>query len=380
VLTAWGAPRLTELPHPLAIGQVVVDTVARLRLGSSELLFRPLEQETEVELAPAARLGALIGHSPAMLELFARLPRVAQGEATVLLVGETGSGKGLVARELHRLSPRRAGPFVVVDCSALVESLGEAELFGHVAGAFTGADAARVGLLESASGGTVFLDEIGELPLPLQGQLLRVLDEHRIRRIGRSHDQPIDVRFIAATHRDLHQQVNQGAFRADLFFRLAVIVLGVAPLRRRPQDIAPLVEHFFTTLGAQLPHPPPDPPPELLQQLQEYAWPGNVRELRNFVERYLVTRGCDELPGAVIPSVLAGRPIPELDQLTTLPFKEAKARWAALFDAEYLRRLLLRSQGNLARAAEKSGLSRVHVFRLSKKYGIDRPSDGEESG
>lgn len=378
-LTALGGRRLAQLSHPLAIEQILIDSAARLRLGSSDLLLRPLAYETEVELAQQDRVGELVGCSPAMLELFARLPVVAQSEATVLLVGETGTGKGMVARELHRLSRRSAQPFVVVDCGALAQSISESELFGHAAGAFTGADQSRVGLLEQADGGTVFLDEIGELPLVLQTQLLRVLDDQRFRRVGETHERALDVRFIAATHRDLHQMVNQGAFRADLFFRLAVVVLGVPPLRRRPEDVELLFEHFIATLATEMARPPPELPDEMLQQLRQHCWPGNVREVRNFAERYLVSCDGDDLPALQVSSIAARPPIAELDQLSTLPFKQAKALWAALFDAEYLSRLLVRCQGNLARAAEQSGLSRVHVFRLSKKYGIDRAPESERT-
>ena len=229
-----------------------------------------------IELWRTDSFHSLIGQSPVMRELFAYLARVSPSDASVLIRGETGTGKELVARSIHEGSLRSKGPFVVVDCAALPENLLDAELFGHAKGAFTGANTAREGAIESANGGTVFLDEIGEVPLAMQPKLLRVLEQHTVRRIGESHHRKVDVRFVSATHRDLLAMVAQARFREDLYFRLAVLPVVVPPLRQRREDIERLVLHFAA--GATL-------SPSFVEELSRMPWRGNVRELRNAVER-----------------------------------------------------------------------------------------------
>ncbi|HEY4116274.1 MAG TPA: sigma 54-interacting transcriptional regulator, partial [Byssovorax sp.] len=250
----------------------------RVQLGAALITLLPSPTSVSVELWPDTRFGPLVGKSVAMRELFATLARVAAVDATVLVSGETGTGKELVAEAVHGASPRAGGPFVVVDCAALPDQLLQSELFGHARGAFTGAETARAGAIESASGGTVFLDEIGELPLAMQPALLRVLESRTVRRLGETAHRKVDVRFVSATHRDLRAMVAAGAFREDLYFRIAVLPLVVPPLRDRMDDVEPLLEHF-------LPRATDDARRELLAELLDRPWLGNVRELRNVVER-----------------------------------------------------------------------------------------------
>lgn len=309
-----------------------------------------------------------------MRELFRKLELAAPKDVTVLLEGETGTGKEVVAEEIHRHSTRRDRPFVVVDCAAIPASLIESELFGHVEGAFTSAGVGRLGAFESADGGTLFLDEIGELDLAIQPRLLRAIERGEVKRLGEDQHRRVDVRVIAATHRDLQRRVNQGTFRADLFYRLAVLHLRVPPLRERPEDIELLVEHMLPLIATRLGVQPQDPlSPQTLQQLLGYAWPGNVRELRNVLERLVTLSGSavtfDALADAE-PTAKATTLSPEA--LVALPFKEAKTQWLTHFELRYLEILLERCKGNVAEAARQSGIDRVHLFRLVKKYGLRR--------
>ena len=354
------------------LGQITVNSAVDLRLGNTVLRISPAAEEVEVALAATDRFGALIGGSPRMRELIAELQQLARRDTTVLLEGETGTGKELIAQELHRHSARADKPFVILDCAAIPPSLIESELFGHLKGAFTGASEARIGVFEEANGGTVFLDEIGELDASMQPQLLRVLETGQVKRLGESTYRRMDVRVIAATNRDLRREVNQRSFRADLFYRLAVFCVRVPPLRERIEDIEALVCAMLPEIAERLglPDGPPPLDAETLQQLVTHRWPGNVRELRNFVERLAVLAdrasfddalGSTGAPGATVPSSLAG---------ADLPFKEAKAHAMAHFDITYLRRLLERCGGNVAEAARQSSIDRVHLFRLIKKYGL----------
>ncbi len=327
---------------------------ATVRLGTTRLRFRH-EREAPVELWPTDRFGDLIGRSPAMRELFAVLARIARSESHVLIRGETGTGKEVVARSLHQASARSEEPFVVVDCGAMPHNLIESELFGHARGAFTGAAESRAGAIESAEGGTALLDEIGELPLELQPRLLRVLETRRIRRIGENRERPVNVRFMAATHRDLLRMASEGTFREDLYFRIAVLSVKVPPLRERPEDIAAMVEHFLPG-GMSLPG-------EVLAELSRRPWLGNVRELRNVVERML-TLG----PAALDDGGPRGaeEPLPRvpLDQ----PFKQIRQRWVDHLERVYLQGMLERHGRSLARIAEAAGMDRSYVHRLMRKH------------
>jgi len=337
---------------------------ASFRLGRAKLRFRFVDGENREPLGDG--FGRLVGQSEAMRRIFAVLDRVAPASSTILLEGETGTGKGLLAEAVHEASPRSAGPFVVVDCASIPAPLVESELFGHVHGAFTGAAAERTGAFESARGGTIFLDEIGELPLELQPKLLRALEERTIKRVGSDSPIALDVRVIAATHRDLRAEVNRGAFRADLFYRLNIVRLRVPALRERPEDIAALVAHFH----AQFQPDDPVPPPALIARLERQAWPGNVRELRAAVERSLLLGDLaltDGEPGGAVH--LDGRFDPEVR------FRVAKEQAVGRWERAYLRDLLDHANDNVSKAARLAKMDRNHLRELLKRHRLE-PKQG----
>lgn len=330
-------------------------------------------QGTKVPLWPQDRLGSLLGRSDTMRELFMQISRVASSEAAVLVNGETGTGKELVAQEIHVASRRSKGPFIVVDCASLPENLLEAELFGHARGAFTGAIAMRAGSIESAHGGTVFLDEVGELPLSMQPKLLRVLESRTVRRIGETDHRPVDVRFVSATHRDLETMVAQGQFREDLFFRLSVLPLTVPPLRERSDDVGLLLSHFLQGVAGL------DAP--TLELVASQRWPGNVRQLKSFAERVMalgLPRAVQMLKGVEVPRPSAPMPPMNSAPLTsvtspltvddTLPFKELRERWVEHLEREYLIKLIARVGRNAGTLADSAGLDRSYINRLLKKH------------
>jgi transcriptional regulator with GAF, ATPase, and Fis domain len=337
----------------------------KFRAGGTTLEITFEAEPTRVPLWPQDRLGAMLGASDAMRELFMQLTSCANSDAAVLICGETGSGKELVAQEVHKASKRRDGPFVVVDCASLPESLLEAELFGHSKGAFTGAAGARVGSIEAANGGTVFLDEVGELPLAMQPKLLRVLESRSVRPVGETAYRPVDVRFVSATHRDLEHMVAQGQFREDLFFRLAVLPLRVPPLRERAGDLPRLLQHFLS--GGALPDDP------TLEKLKGQRWPGNVRQLRSFAERVSalgLTRALGMLEGSESAPPPAAPSGDGLSIDASVPFKVLRERWTEHLEREYFKALIAkvgRDAGKLADAAE---LDRSYINRLLKKHGF----------
>jgi transcriptional regulator with GAF, ATPase, and Fis domain len=361
------------------VREACVPPKGEIRVGSTRISTEPTT--SEIELWPEARFGPLIGGSEKMREFFVSLARVAPTDASVLVLGETGCGKELVARAVHEASSRAEKPLVVVDCAALPENLIESELFGHAKGAFTGAVSAHEGAFEAADGGTLFLDEIGELPLSVQPKLLRVLETKTVRRIGETSYRPVDVRILSATHRDLRTFVNAKSFREDLYFRIAVLPVIVPPLRERTEDIELLVKHFLRS----------DAPlsPELVRELAGRPWRGNVRELRNFVERAralgveraLAMASGDAAEGATVPpqAAAATQPPPQAPSTQEAaltvpgirfeqPYRSFRERWADVGEREYLLRLLARHARNVSAAAQEAQLDRTHVYRLMRKH------------
>jgi len=333
-----------------------------LRLGRTAIRFEFATSAGRLVLSESRRFGELIGESTAMREVFAYLERLAPTNATVLLEGETGTGKTAAARSLHQASPRRSGPFVMVDCGAIPPNLLESELFGHERGAFTGADARRIGAFEEASGGTLFLDEIGELPGELQPKLLGVLENRVVRRIGGTGALPVDVRLIAATNRDLRSEINASRFRPDLYFRLAVVRVELPPLRRRPEDIPLLAAELLNRLGASTERVASMLNPAMVARLTRFAWRGNIRELRNYLERSLVFDDLAFFEGSV-PSAPA--PVD-----AALAFSDARSRAIADFERSYLTALLDRHGGRVAEAAAAAGIDRTYFYRLLRRHGL----------
>jgi transcriptional regulator with GAF, ATPase, and Fis domain len=356
------------------VGQVVLTGQSRLRLGKhTEMDVEPIDVNVDLETWHGDRFGDVLGTSPAMQRLFALLSKAAPTEATILLQGETGTGKEAIAEAVHQKSRRAKGAFVVVDCGSIPHELIASELFGHAKGSFTGANADKQGLIEAANQGTLFLDEIGELALDLQPQLLRVLDRRQVRRVGETHSVDVDIRVIAATHRDLRAMVRAGQFREDLYYRLAVVATHVPPLRERKGDTPSLAAWFADKMGrggwAQS--------GALLDQLVQHDWPGNVRELRNVVERALSlghTALNDLTESGGRPTVTgeeAEARRPSNPDVLELPFKEAKAALVESFERDYLTALLARHKGNISRAAAEAGIDRNYIHRLVKKYGLE---------
>ncbi|HEX4339104.1 MAG TPA: sigma 54-interacting transcriptional regulator [Polyangiaceae bacterium] len=341
----------------------VVPGVAELRLGDTLLNVEPLPETVSREQATEDRFGDLLGSSARMRELFADLARIAPVDVTLLIEGETGTGKELVAECVHRESLRSSGPFVVFDCSAIAPTLAESELFGHERGAFTGAVASRPGVFEQADGGTIFLDELGELPKDLQPKLLRVLEKRQVRRLGSQRTIPIDVRLIAATNRNLAAEVAAGNFREDLYFRVAAAHVHVPPLRDRMDDLRLLTAHFLSR--AKPPRSIAEVPEQVWDMFAAHRWPGNVRELGNAVQRLLVT------PERALPAATTtSRPPPPDEAAVTVPLRVARREASDAFERSYLEALLERTGGNVTRAAAIAEVSRQMVQKLMRKHGI----------
>ncbi len=350
-----------------------------IRAGDTELRFEPTQAEADVPASDAERFGPLVGRSVKLRELFATLERAAPTDATVLVEGETGTGKELVAQAVHGRSRRSGGPFVVFDCASVPANLVESELFGHEKGAFTGAGERRIGRLEEADGGTLFLDELGELPLDLQPKLLRALESREVRRVGGREHIPVDIRIVAATNRDLAREVNRGAFREDLYYRLAVVRVELPALRERRDDVRLLVEHFVRRAlpddGERAARILNGISEENWRRLEKHPWPGNVRELRNVIERTLALSQAGEQPSLEPPTTppragaaprggAPAAPAVDLDR----PFVDLKQETLAAFEESYLTGQLDRHGGNISRAAAASGIDRMYFKRLLKKY------------
>lgn len=348
------------------VERAVVPSVTIVRVGGSALQVGETPP-LEVEVHGSDRLGELVGRTAAMRRLMARVDRAAQSDVSVLITGESGTGKELVARALHQLGPRARGPLVTVDCGSLPATLVASELFGHEKGAFTGADRQHIGAFEAAAGGTVFLDEIGELQPAVQATLLGVLERRRLRRLGSLQELGVDVRVVAATHRDLRSEVNGGGFRLDLFYRLAVVNVAIPPLRERAEDIPLLVEHFLRDAGWTQPVSSLISPP-VMEGLCRHHFSGNVRELRNLVEAAVAMGEPPPLEGGA-----AGRSggAPHEAQAFSVdldgPYKETRAALLDEFEARYVAALMERTGGNVSAAARTARMTRSHLNDLLAK-------------
>ena len=347
-----------------------------LKVGEVEIVLRPSIQRVEVMPSDKKNFGGAIGASLPMRTLFGVFERIAKTEATVLLEGETGTGKDVLARAIWTESDRASGPFVVVDCGAISYSLLESELFGHERGAFTGAVASRQGAFELADGGTVFLDEIGELPIDVQPKLLRVLETKEFRRVGGNKVLRSNVRVIAATKRNLQREVSAGKFREDLYFRLAVVPVTVPSLRARRDDIPMLVDHILKASGVSL-----TVPDDTIQALMAHDWPGNVRELRNILERavYLArATGSGELNLVSLP-MSTGTADAAFQFEIGKSYRETRAKYDGEFERRYVKWLLGRHGGNVSAAAREAKMDRKHLHDIAKKHGLRGAETEEES-
>jgi DNA-binding NtrC family response regulator len=348
--TFAGAVRIERATLPP--GSTVKLGATTLRLGDAPL--------AEVEVHGDNALGGVIGCSPVMRRLMAQVTKAAASDVSVLVNGESGTGKELVARALHDLGPRAKGPLITVDCGSIAPTLIASELFGHEKGAFTGADRAHVGAFEAANGGTIFLDEIGELSPAIQATLLGVLERRKVRKLGSRTETAIDVRVVSATHRDLRAEVNAGTFRLDLFYRLAVVTVTIAPLRDRPEDIPLLVEHFLRDAGFDGPVASLISPPAIAA-LQKLHFAGNVRELRNLIEAAVAMNEPPDVAGPVAPRGA------QLATDLARPYKEARAQLLDHFETQYLDALMERAGGNVSQAARLAKMTRSHLSELLAK-------------
>ncbi|MBA3465604.1 MAG: sigma 54-interacting transcriptional regulator [Deltaproteobacteria bacterium] len=381
---------------------------AVLSAGQSQLRFNAKEEEVHIVPSRSDRCAGLIGGNARMREIYSIIEKIAPTATTVVIDGETGTGKEVVAQAIHSLSPRSKNDLVVFDCGAVPPNLIESELFGHEKGSFTGAVMTRSGLFEQADGGTLFLDELGELPFDLQPKLLRALEQREVRRVGSAKASKVDVRIIAATNRNLEDEVKAGRFRQDLFYRLSVVRLHLPSLRERADDIPLLLQHFLDH-GSYNKTPAGQPKVRTIARdamttLQNYPWPGNVRELVNVVERavsfcdaqtlelsdlpdYVRTARPPSQAGGTRPSMrkathsgghpavtaidpAAPAPAPN-EELLNQTFKDAKERWVASFERDYIAELLRRNSGNISHAARESDIDRKYFRKLMKKYDIE---------
>ena len=386
-----------------------------IAVGQQQMKFNARDETVEIVPSDADRCGDIIGRNARMREIYSIIEKIAPTNTTVVIEGETGTGKEVVAQSIHQMSARARGPLIIFDCGAVPPNLIESELFGHEKGSFTGAVMTRQGLFELADSGSLFLDELGELPIDLQPKLLRALEQREVRRVGSSKSIKVDVRIIAATNRNLESEVREGRFRQDLFYRLSVVRLILPSLRERPDDIALLVAHFLKNQkynrGSDGQARVKAVSPPALQALLNYDWPGNVRELVNVVER--AVSFCDseiiepeDLPDHVRDArARTPRPAPRTAQLTAHPaggeltpfpateaprppsellggdvtFKDAKERWVSSFERDYIIALLRRHGGNISHAAREADIDRKYFRKLMKKYEIEAAGVTDDS-
>jgi two-component system response regulator HydG len=405
--------RRPEIEVIMMTGHATVETaLAALKAGAYDYLTKPFEdvevvargvakaaerkmlfdRNRELEDRLRRRDGApegLVGSSGGMRDVTRMIEAVAYSSATVLVTGESGTGKELVARALHARSPRRAQPFVALNCGALTETLLESELFGHVKGAFTGAQRDQKGLFDAADGGTIFLDEIGDIPPATQVRLLRVLQEGEIKRVGAAESVRVDVRVIAATHRDLTRLVKTGRFREDLFYRLNVINIPLPPLRERIDDVPLLAHHFLRRYAERLGKKVRTLNPDALELLCGYRWPGNVRELENAIERAVVLCRGEAVTAGDLPPAVTGRTAPLVreapasgDDAAWLAQSYAAAKEQALrrFEKGYVEALMKACDNNISAAARKAGMDRSNFKRVLRKYRTDAEPDAGDDG
>lgn len=365
------------------VKEVFLTASSIIRVGKTKIRFTPQDELIDIYPSKKSRFGDIIGQSLEMRKIFGILEKIAPTNVTVVIGGETGTGKELVARAIHDHSKRAKSPFVVFDCGAVAENLIESELFGHEKGSFTGATNARQGAFEIADGGTIFLDEIGELSLDLQPKLLRVLETGEIKRVGADRPKKVNVRVVCATHRNLKEMVSQGLFREDLYFRLSVVPVYLPPLRKRQEDIPLLVEHFVKMGQAEDSESEVTGiTPEVKKVFEEFHWPGNIRELKNAIDRGFSFAESDLIDVAHLPDYLKdsgghtgvresslGSSTRELD--ASLPFKEAKEKWVENFEKDYLIKILKNNDLNISKAAKEAGIDRKSIQRLLKKYGLN---------
>ncbi len=365
------------------VREVYLGEARNFRVGKTEIQFTPADEVVDIVPAEQTHFEGMVGVSISMREVFSVVERVAPTELTVLITGETGTGKELVSRAIHNRSRRAKGPFVVFDCGAVPKNLIESELFGHERGAFTGAVAPRAGVFEQANGGTIFIDELGELPLELQPALLRVLEQREVRRVGDRRVRPVDVRVVAATNREMREHVEQGLFRSDLYYRLAVVELSLPPLRDRREDFPMLVEHLLRT--APFEHKVRRLAAEASDLFSQYNWPGNIRELRNVVLRAIPFCDGDSIELSALPEAFRqpeertppGAPIRQgsatgvaMPKPGELSLREARDKIIDAFERQYLEDLLESCDGNLSKAARVAGVDRKTIARMLKRHGI----------
>lgn len=378
ILKPWSPDHLLDSVRNAVEAQVLQRQTSRLDL-ELRTSTRVLRQRTATQMAQAKShfgFDRIVRAPGSPLDLICSMAeRAARYDIPVLVLGESGTGKELLARAIHYASPRLTGPFVVENCAAIPDTLLESELFGHKRGAFTGAFEDHAGLFQRADGGTVFLDEIGETSPAFQVKLLRVLQEGEVRPVGAARPVPVDVRIIAATHRNLEQRVREGQFREDLYYRLSAVTLTVPPLRERVADIPPIARQIAQDVSAELGHPGAELPDETLACLLAYAWPGNIRELRNEIGRALALHEGTTLPPAAFsPRVLQGRAAGGADELTAaLPASGSLTDRLDVIEAMVLRETLLRHRWNKTKSAAELGLSRVGLRAKMQRFGLDKP-------
>ena len=361
--------------HGVRVCEAFLDHGAEFQVGNTKIIFCPLQESTEYPLSKKESFGRVIGKSIAMKRVFHIAETFANSDAAILIEGETGTGKEILAEEIHAHSERAGKPFVIIDCGSLAKGLVESELFGHVKGAFTGAATDRTGAFEHANGGTIFLDEIGELDHELQPKLLRVLEKKEIRRVGSNVIKKVDVRIISATNKKLEREINDGRFREDLFYRLSVVKIELPALRKRKEDIPLLTHHFLRTFSGGKDAESLIDMQKAVQLVNNYDWPGNVRELRNLIEMAFHARNGKVDPSAYLYLGRMQQPNAHTSPAhgADRPFKDAKQDLIGEFEKDYVRALLDRNAWNISRAAREAQIERAYLQRLVKKHRLSAP-------